>query len=113
MASASATALAQIAAFANQAAPPAVARSRASNAILDTIGVALAGSIEPAARIVRGALEPPDARTLGLWDRRTSESFDRRTTGACSVWGTPHHISAPDAALANGTAAHALDFDDM
>jgi 2-methylcitrate dehydratase PrpD len=73
MASASVTALAQIAAFANQAAPPAEARSRASNAILDTIGVALAGSIEPAARIVRGALEPPDARTLGLWDRRTSD----------------------------------------
>jgi hypothetical protein len=60
--------------------------------------------------------EPSNPRTLepsGLWDRRTSESFDRRTTGACSIWGTPHHVSAPDAALANGTAAHALDFDDM
>jgi len=105
--------LTQIAAFVNQATPPIDARSRASNAVLDTIGVALAGSIEPAVRIVRGTLEPQDPRTLGLWDRRTSESFDRRTTGACSIWGTPHHVSAPDAALANGTAAHALDFDDM
>ena len=105
--------LAQIAAFVNQATPPVDARSRAANAILDTIGVALAGSIEPAARIVRGTLEPQDPRTLGLWDRRTSESFDRRTMGACSMWGTPHHVSPPDAPLANGTAAHALDFDDM
>jgi 2-methylcitrate dehydratase PrpD len=30
-----------------------------------------------------------------------------------SVWGTGLRASAPDAALANGTAAHALDFDDM
>jgi 2-methylcitrate dehydratase PrpD len=105
--------LGQIAAFVNQATPLAEARSRAANAILDTMGVALAGSIEPAARIARGTLEPADPRALGLWDRRTSESSDRRAAGPCSIWGTSLHVPAPDAALANGTAAHALDYDDM
>src|SRR5439155_24192365 len=31
----------------------------------------------------------------------------------CTVLGTPHRTSATGAALANGTAAHAHDFDDM
>jgi len=113
MSSDSVTALAQIAAFVNHAAPPDEARARATNAVLDTIGVALAGSIEPAARIVRETLEPPDPRTLGLWDRRTSDAADRRAGGPCSIWGTSLHVATTDAALANGTAAHALDFDDM
>jgi 2-methylcitrate dehydratase PrpD len=33
-------------------------------------------------------------------------------SGCCSVIGTEHQVTAPGAALANGTAAHALDFDD-
>lgn len=34
-------------------------------------------------------------------------------TGECTVVGTPNRLSAPWAALVNGTAAHALDFDDV
>ena len=54
----------------------------------------LAGVIEPAARMVRQMAEE-DSR------------------GDCRILGS-HHTAGPDgAALANGVAAHALDFDDM
>jgi 2-methylcitrate dehydratase PrpD len=66
---------------------------RASVAVLDTIGVTLAGVSEPTSRIVRTALAPEGH--------------------GCVVWGTVQRSTAPDAALANGTAAHALDYDDM
>src|SRR6266849_639829 len=73
---------------------PATAVDAARRAILDCLGVMLAGSEEPAARIVQQIAEgeggAPLATIVGT----------RRRTGA--VW----------AALANGTAAHALDFDD-
>jgi 2-methylcitrate dehydratase PrpD len=74
---------------------PDAARARAAAAITDTIGVALAGVSEPAASIVRTTTLKPLAEA------------------PCSVWGTRLRASAPDSALANGTAAHALDFDDM
>jgi 2-methylcitrate dehydratase PrpD len=74
--------------------PPAEARERAAIAVCDTVGVALAGAIEPAARIVR-ATATADSR------------------GPCSVLGTGERASASEAAFANGVAAHALDFDDM
>lgn len=60
--------------------------------ILDTLGVALAGSREPATRLCSLA--------LGLGD------------GPSLLLGTQQRTSALDAALVNGTAAHALDFDD-
>src|SRR5882672_10391622 len=73
---------------------PAAAVDAARRAILDCVGVMLAGSAEPAARIIQQIAESeggaPLATIVGT----------RRRTGA--VW----------AALANGTAAHALDFDD-
>ncbi|HET7874746.1 MAG TPA: MmgE/PrpD family protein, partial [Methylomirabilota bacterium] len=72
--------------------PAAVAAARW--AILDCLGVMLAGSIESPARIVQGV-----ARAEGGAPLATVVGTGRRT-GA--VW----------AALANGTAAHALDFDD-
>jgi 2-methylcitrate dehydratase PrpD len=80
--------------FITSCTPPASARAVAARAFLDTIGVALAGVGEPAARIVR----------------RTSATGDE---GSCTVLGTALRASAPNAAFANGTAAHALDFDDM
>jgi len=86
-----------MAAFVAGSAPPADARARATAAVIDTVGVALAGSIEPAALAVR--------KTLG--------TLDPGPLGPCLIWGTSSSASAPDAALANGTAAHALDFDDM
>ena len=71
---------------------PAEAVHWAKVGILDTVGVTVAGSIEPCARIV-GEVAGPGA-------------------GASLVLGTAARASALDAALINGTAAHALDFDD-
>src|SRR3990172_8959980 len=88
--------LEQMSLFVAEAQPPAEARARAKAAIIDTIGVALAGASEPAARIVRDAIaKSPDA--------------------PCAIWGAgaDARASAPQAALDNGTAAHALDYDDM
>ena len=62
-------------------------------AVLDTIGVALAGSIEAAPRIVE--------EVLGL----------QANGGPSLVFGTNRRVACLEAALVNGTAAHALDFD--
>ena len=43
----------QLGAFAVSATPPPGARARAVVAVLDTVGVMLAGSVEPVARIVQ------------------------------------------------------------
>ena len=80
--------------FVAGARPPAEARTRAATAVLDTLGVTLAGASEPAGRIVQAMV--------------AAEGGD-----ACRVLGTAGRASASGAALANGTAAHALDFDDM
>jgi 2-methylcitrate dehydratase PrpD len=74
--------------------PPSKARATAARAFLDTIGVTLAGASEPAARIVQ--------RTIAA-----------DGTGRCRVIGAPLLASGANASLANGTAAHAHDFDDM
>jgi 2-methylcitrate dehydratase PrpD len=74
--------------------PPAAARAAAARALLDTVGVTLAGAAEPAARIVQRVVEQDGG-------------------GPCRVLGTSWQASAANAALANGTAAHALDYDDM
>jgi 2-methylcitrate dehydratase PrpD len=63
-------------------------------AALDTVGVMLAGAAEPAARIVREV-----ARTEG-------------GLPLCTVVGTTLRTSPTWAALANGVAGHAHDFDD-
>jgi 2-methylcitrate dehydratase PrpD len=80
--------------FVSAGAPPAGARQRAAIAVCDTLGVILAGAPEPAARM---------ARTVVGTDGR----------GPCRILGTSSSTSAADAALLNGVAAHALDFDDM
>src|SRR5688500_12832498 len=59
--------------------------------ILDTVGVTLAGSSDPSATIVAGVLS---------------------SGGPSLLLGTAKRVSALDAALVNGTASHALDFDD-
>jgi 2-methylcitrate dehydratase PrpD len=76
------------------AAPPAEARARAALAMLDTVGVTLAGAVEPCSRIVQFAVAAEGGH-------------------ACAVFGTKTRAGAGGAALANGTAAHALDYDDM
>lgn len=88
------TATARLGDFVVAGAPPPEARTRAAIAILDTVGVTLAGATEPASRIVQEVV--------------ATEGGD-----ACGVFGTLVRASAGSAALANGTAAHALDYDDM
>jgi 2-methylcitrate dehydratase PrpD len=62
-------------------------------AVLDWWGVTVAGAAEPVARLLREALpEPP---------------------GAAAVLGTDRTAAPLTAALWNGTAAHALDYDDV
>src|SRR3970040_2406764 len=65
----------------------------AKTAILDCLGVALAGSKEEGTRICAEQVRIEGAR------------------GVASVWGQGFKSSASLAALANGTATHALDFD--
>jgi 2-methylcitrate dehydratase PrpD len=59
--------------------------------ILDTVGVTLAGSGDPSATIVAGVLS---------------------SNGPSLVLGSNKRTGSLDAALVNGTASHALDFDD-
>jgi 2-methylcitrate dehydratase PrpD len=73
---------------------PPEAVDAARRAILDCLGVMLAGSMEPAARIVQRVAEAEGGAPLA------------------TVVGTGRRTGAVWAALANGTAAHALDFDD-
>ena len=71
--------------------PPA-AIEQAKICILDTVGVTLAGSREDAVRLA--------ARALGAG------------TGPSLIFGTSVRVSPLAAARLNGTASHALDFDD-
>lgn len=86
--------VALLAEFVASAAPPPAALERAAAAVRDTVGVILAGAVEPAARMVQSmAVEEGHGR--------------------CAILGTAVKTGASWAALANGVAAHALDFDDM
>ncbi len=66
----------------------------AKQAFLDCIGVTLAGSITPQARIVIEMIRENGGQPKAV------------------VIGGGFRTSSPEAALANGTAAHALDYDD-
>ncbi len=73
---------------------PSAAIDAATRAILDSVGVMLAGSVEPPARIIQRIAEGEGGAPL------------------CTVLGTRLRTGGVWAALANGTAGHALDFDD-
>ena len=63
--------------------------------LLDSIGCALFGS----------ALE---------WSRILADTLARvDTTQGCTVWGTPMKLSAPHAALVNGTLIQSFELDDV
>ena len=64
-------------------------------AIQDCVGVALAGAAQPSGSI------PAE------WARKAAGA------GVATVWGQDLRASTHDAALVNGTAAHALDYDDV
>ena len=63
--------------------------------ILDSLGCALYGSALEWSRILRA--------TLGAIDK----------TDGCRVWGTAERLSAPHAALVNGTLVQSLELDDV
>lgn len=62
--------------------------------LVDIVGVTLAGATTPSAR------------------RIAALAGDVYAPGPCDVLGTRSRLAEPGAALANGAAAHALDFDD-
>ena len=71
-----------------------IALARAEAAFIDTVACMLAGADDPAARRARA--------TTARWG-----------AGDATICGTPTRQAEPWAALANGTAAHALDYDDV
>ncbi|MFC2059606.1 MmgE/PrpD family protein [Chloroflexota bacterium] len=73
---------------------PKDAISLAKRAFLDCLGVALAGSREPVSKIIQQFLLEVEGKPTA------------------SMIGTKIRTSSPWAALANGTIAHALDYDD-
>src|SRR3989441_13188776 len=74
--------------------PEATVRA-ARRAILDTLGVTLAGSVEPTTAWVRAMIA------------------HRRTWDVATLIGTALRGPVEDAALANGTASHAPDYVDL
>lgn len=72
---------------------PSAALTRAKHALIDVLGVTIAGSVEPVSRIV--------AQHVAAMSR-----------GGATVIAGGARVAAADAALANATAGHALDFDD-
>ena len=74
---------------------PREVRERAKLLILDALGCALYGAHLRWCRILQ--------RTLTKLDRST----------ACGVWGTARRLSAPHAALANGTQVQGFELDDV
>ena len=73
---------------------PAEAVEVAKRGILDTVGVTLAGARDETTAVVAAAL------------RHTAAA------GPALIFGSSEHIDVLNAALINGTASHALDFDD-
>ncbi|MDZ7320932.1 MmgE/PrpD family protein [Kosakonia sacchari] len=80
-------------AFSRQAFPQA-AYAQARTAIIDTLGVTLAGGVQDGSRKLRAVIVPSAA------------------TGNSRVFGTDLKLNALDAALLNGVSSHLLDFDD-
>src|SRR5947209_5105369 len=74
---------------------PVAAREQATRAILDTIGVMLAGSREDCSRIAAEVVRAQECRPVA------------------TIVGHDFRSSAPGAALVNGVSGHALDFDDV
>ncbi|MGY5957087.1 2-methylcitrate dehydratase PrpD [Kosakonia sp. BK9b] len=70
------------------------AYSHARTAIIDTLGVTLAGGVQDGAHKLRTVIVPSAAR------------------GNSRVFGTDLTLNALDAALLNGVSSHLLDFDD-
>lgn len=79
----------------HSAAIPADVEARARHCLLDWLGVTLAGSTEPLSRIVR------------------EEAEGEGGVAEATILGSPARLPVAQAALVNGTAGHALDYDDV
>src|SRR5688500_2599777 len=73
---------------------PRAAVEKAKRTALDCVGAALAGVAEPVSQAITGHVTKLDG------------------PHQASVFGAGLKVSVPDAALANGSIAHALDYDD-
>ena len=87
------TALAQFVARTSANRVPPAAITRAGHALIDVLGVTIAGSVEPVSKII-------------------AQQVAATSRGSAPVITGGAQVSAADAALANATAGHALDFDD-
>jgi 2-methylcitrate dehydratase PrpD len=74
---------------------PAEVIERIKLLILDSFGCAIYGTVLPWSRILLETLETVDA------------------TRDCAVWGTARRLSAPHAALVNGTLVQSFELDDV
>src|SRR5258706_6860422 len=74
---------------------PREVRERAKLLILDSLGCALYGAHLEWCRILQRTLKKLDSST------------------GCGVWGTAQRLSAPHAALANGTQIQGFELDDV
>jgi len=74
---------------------PREVRERAKLLVLDSLGCALYGARLEWCRILQRTLKKLDSST------------------ACGVWGTAQRLSAPHAALANGTQIQGFELDDV
>lgn len=73
--------------------------------LLDTLAAGIAGANTPVATAARDAMVFPLESASG--------STSGGSSGTSVVWGTPARLPAAQAALVNGTAAHALELDDF
>ena len=69
--------------------------ARAQHAILDWVGVTVAGSTEPLVTVL------------------AEDATANESAGSCTLVGRTKSTTATSAALVNGAASHALDFDDV
>ncbi|MGI4946444.1 MAG: MmgE/PrpD family protein [Janthinobacterium lividum] len=74
---------------------PAEVIARIKLLMLDSLGCAIFGADLPWSRILRETLAAVD------------------TSKGCAVWGTPQRLSAPHAALVNGTLVQSFELDDV
>ncbi len=77
---------------------PEMVQHQSKRALLDNLGVLIAGGITPASQITRELVEEQMGNTSAK--------------AACTVVSTGKKVSAAGAALANGVAANGLDMDD-
>ncbi|ALM83590.1 MmgE/PrpD family protein [Bordetella sp. N] len=103
------TASQRIARFSHQMAPALLSTAefhQVGRALIDTVGVALAGCDEAASRAMLAY-----AGRHGPFDRAARDAGKGRD-GALA-WGHADYCAVEDAALYNGVAGHVLDYDDV